>query len=55
MWAERVVSSSIAAQALESGYATEGDLRRLADAWRTWADEPAGWFSVLHGELICIA
>jgi SAM-dependent methyltransferase len=55
MWAERVVSSSIAVQALESGYATGADLHRLAEAWRAWADEPAGWFSVLHGELICVA
>lgn len=23
--------------------------------WRAWADSEAGWFSVLHGEILCRA
>jgi hypothetical protein len=55
MWAQRVTSSSIAAQALASGYATQADLDRLCAAWLAWAGDPSAWFSVVHGELICIS
>jgi len=51
-WAERVVSSSLAAQAQELGLATEADLIAMADGWRTWVDEQDGWFVVPHGQLI---
>ena len=33
--------------------ATPAELGRIADAWRSWAVEPDGWFSVLHGEIVC--
>jgi SAM-dependent methyltransferase len=55
MWAQRVTSSSIAAQALVTGYATQADLDRLSAAWLAWAKDPSGWFSILHGELICVS
>lgn len=53
MWAERVVGSTFADQAIGRGLCTSDDLGELADAWRTWAASPDGWFAVLHGELIC--
>ncbi|WP_346728078.1 hypothetical protein [Streptomyces sp. ISID311] len=37
------------------GLATEDDLRSISSAWRTWAADPDGWLSVLHGEVICRA
>ncbi|MGH8878275.1 MAG: SAM-dependent methyltransferase, partial [Stackebrandtia sp.] len=55
MWAERITGSGIAATALDSGYATESDLERLSDAWRRWGADPDGWFSVVHGEILCRA
>ncbi|MFJ2029988.1 class I SAM-dependent methyltransferase [Streptosporangium sp. NPDC087985] len=55
MWAERVLKSDMARQALASGAATEDDLRRISDGWRAWATEPDGWLSLLHGELLCRA
>ena len=33
--------------------AIAAELGRIADAWRSWAVEPDGWFSVLHGEIVC--
>jgi SAM-dependent methyltransferase len=51
-WAERIVASDIARQLLTSGLATEADLHAVADAWREWAAEPDGWFSLLHGEIL---
>lgn len=52
MWAERIVSSDIAGQLLSSGMATAAELRHISAAWRDWAAEPDGWFSVLHGEIL---
>ncbi|RJL31946.1 class I SAM-dependent methyltransferase [Bailinhaonella thermotolerans] len=55
MWADRVLSSAMAAQALATGAATEADLRRVSDGWREWAAAEDGWFSLLHGEIVCRA
>ncbi len=53
MWADRIVSSAIATQAVETGAATTADLQRLSRGWQTWAEHPDGWFSILHGEIVC--
>jgi SAM-dependent methyltransferase len=52
LWAERVVASDFAKQALEIGAADQATLERIADAWRTWAADPDGWFSFPHGEFV---
>ncbi len=52
LWAERCVSSNFAKQAKESGMADDVALEALAHEWYQWADDPHGWFSVLHGEII---
>lgn len=52
MWADRVTGSGLAKQLLSSGMATEEELQAVAAAWRDWADQPAGWISVLHGEIL---
>jgi SAM-dependent methyltransferase len=53
MWADRVLASDMARTALATGAATEADLHRIAEAWKSWAADPDGWISLLHGELIC--
>jgi hypothetical protein len=53
MWAERIVRSAIAEQLVASGAASRGDLERISDGWRAWADHPDGWFLVPHGEILC--
>jgi SAM-dependent methyltransferase len=55
LWAERVLKSDMARTALETGAAAPADLERMSAAWRTWAADPDGWLSILHGELICRA
>jgi hypothetical protein len=44
--------SAIAKQALDDGRCTPEELAGIADAWRTWAARPDGWFAVLHGEIV---
>ena len=53
LWADRIVDSAISQQLTRSGLATPEELREVADAWRAWAADEDGWFSVLHGEIIC--
>jgi SAM-dependent methyltransferase len=53
LWADRIVGSSLAEQAVERGLASAEDLARLSQGWRRWAASPDAWFVVLHGELIC--
>ncbi|WP_084963524.1 class I SAM-dependent methyltransferase [Thermoactinospora rubra] len=53
MWAERILHSDMAGQALAMGMATEADLRRISRGWLAWAEAEDGWLSVLHGEVIC--
>jgi ubiquinone/menaquinone biosynthesis C-methylase UbiE len=55
MWAERVLKSDMARQAIASGSATEDDLRRISDGWRAWAADEDGWLSLSHGEILCRA
>lgn len=51
-WAQRTVGSGLAGQAVEAGIATADELADVAEGWRTWLDQPDGWFSVLHGEIL---
>ena len=53
MWAERILGSAMAEQALATGAATEDDLRRISRGWLEWAERDDGWLSILHGEILC--
>jgi SAM-dependent methyltransferase len=55
MWADRVLESDMARQAVRSGAATRPELERISAGWRRWAADDDGWLSILHGELICRA
>jgi SAM-dependent methyltransferase len=55
MWAERILRSDLAQQLLISGLATDEDLHRVSQGWSEWATADGGWFTVLHGEVLCHA
>ena len=55
MWAERILSSAMADQAVREGYADRADLERISAAWGAWAEQPDGWLSILHGEIVARA
>ena len=52
LWADRVVGSALAEQAVERGIAPDAELAEVAAGWRRWAGHDDGWFSVLHGEVL---
>jgi hypothetical protein len=53
LWADRTLASAYAERATEGGHATPEQLRAVSDAWRAWGEREDGWFSVLHGEILC--
>ncbi|KOV66653.1 ubiquinone biosynthesis methyltransferase UbiE [Streptomyces sp. AS58] len=53
LWAERTLASAYAERAVQGGHATDGQLRAVSRAWREWGTHDDGWFSVLHGEILC--
>lgn len=52
VWADRILHSAIAEQAVGLGLATPADLAAISEAWRRWASDPDAWFMVPHGEVV---
>ena len=52
LWADRMLESDLARQAVERGFVVTADLQAFADAFRRWAEASDGWFAVLHGEVL---
>ncbi|HEX4902330.1 MAG TPA: methyltransferase domain-containing protein [Acidimicrobiales bacterium] len=52
LWADRIRESDLARQAVDRSFATTADLEAFAAAFHRWAAAPAGWFTVLHGEVL---
>lgn len=52
LWADRSVNSDFGSQALDYELTTAKEQQEIAAAWRRWAAEPAGWFTVPNGELL---
>lgn len=55
VWAERIVSSAFAEQAVAYGLADTARLERISAGWRTWGASSDGWFVMPHGEIIARA
>ncbi|HEY2058435.1 MAG TPA: methyltransferase domain-containing protein [Amycolatopsis sp.] len=53
MWAERILHSRIAEQAVDGGHATPEDLQEISSGWQDWARHPDGFFAIPHGEVLC--
>ena len=52
LWADRIVASDLADQAVSYGISGAGELAELAEGWRAWAGDEAATFTVVHGEVL---
>ncbi len=52
MWADRILHSALTDQLLSDGLSTQDELEAISRAWTAWSNDPDGWFSLLHSELI---
>ena len=55
LWADRIEQSAFAQQAVEYGLSDLEELAVIATVWRRWADQPDGYFAVLHAEVLAHA
>ncbi|MGY5766473.1 methyltransferase domain-containing protein [Brachybacterium sp. DNPG3] len=53
-WAGRITTAPFADQLDREGWADADDRDALARAYLAWADDPDGWFTVLHGEILAV-
>ena len=51
LWADRIVGSRLADQAVAYGLSTREELADISAVWRTWAQRPGAVFVVLNGEV----
>ncbi|MDQ1581700.1 MAG: hypothetical protein QOD05_2475, partial [Microbacteriaceae bacterium] len=51
-WSVRVLESSFATHAVESGIATRAELQAISAAWLEWVKAKDGWYAMPHGEII---
>ena len=51
-WAERVIKSDFAKQAIKYGYATDSKLQKISEAFLNWSETENASFTVPHGEVI---
>lgn len=55
MWADRVLHSAFATDALGKGLATQAELELISRAWTEWAADENGFMAMPHGEIIARA
>jgi ubiquinone/menaquinone biosynthesis C-methylase UbiE len=54
IWAERLLDGDYVDKVVDrGGYCSREELGRIAGAFKTWAESEDGWFTVMHGEMIC--
>jgi ubiquinone/menaquinone biosynthesis C-methylase UbiE len=52
LWAERILSSGVADQAIATGAATRAELEEISRAWLAWSVHPDAWLAIPHGEVL---
>ncbi len=55
LWADRIVGSAFAEQAVGYGLADRDELAAIADAFGRWSADPDATFIVVHGEVLARA
>ena len=53
LWTDRLLTSSLAKNAMDGGFATQQDIDRFVEGWQEWGDDENGWYTFTHGEILC--
>ncbi|MHA7158383.1 hypothetical protein ACX8Z7_10080 [Glutamicibacter endophyticus] len=53
LWKDRILESAMAQQIIDAKLATIKQLRRISHGWEKWACADDGWFTLVHGEILC--
>ena len=53
MWADRLLNSSLAKNAIDGGFATQESINYFTKGWREWIADDNGWYTFTHGEILC--
>ncbi|MBM7502498.1 methyltransferase domain-containing protein [Brachybacterium muris] len=51
-WVGRITGAPLGEQIVREGWADAAELASIAEAWTTWANDPDGWFTLLHAEIL---
>lgn len=54
-WSGRITSAPLADQLEREGWADAAEREEIAVAFRAWSENPDGWFSLLHAEILARA
>ena len=52
-WVDRIISSSVGKNAIDDGFATQGDIDRFIEGWREWGADEDGWYIITVSEVLC--
>ena len=52
-WADRLLTSSLAKNMMDGGFATQEDIDRFIEGWRQWEADDDGWYTFTQGEILC--
>jgi hypothetical protein len=53
MWADRMLLSDFKENAINHALSTEDELKKISDAFRSFASIENAWYTVVNGTLIC--
>jgi SAM-dependent methyltransferase len=53
LWVDRILDTGLTDRLRGAG-SDDDELAAMGEGWRRWADDPAGWFAVLHGEVLAV-
>lgn len=53
-WSQRILTSSVAEQAIEYDLATRAELEAISQAWLEWSQNSDGYFAFLHTNALAI-
>jgi len=51
-WADRCLTTAFGQQAIDYGYATLEEMEAIAAGWRSWSEDPDGYFHFIHTEAL---